>query len=163
MNKSLLTDIPEYHSPFILQLYAMSHSISQWVPWVDTSLSCGPACGAQQLVCTACWSRGHISWHSLPALSPGSRPGSRAAHPVTTERPLLSPRMNQDTFGNRKSYLASVAWDLGRFFSRYFLDIKAIILLSVKSESLNKGRRHLNFLNICLNVWRTRWICSLAS
>lgn len=33
------------------------------------------------------------------------------------------------------SYRASVTWDLGRFFSRYFLDTKAIILLSVKSPS----------------------------
>lgn len=61
------------------------------------------------------------------------------------------------------SYWASVAWGLGRFFSRYFLDTKAIILLSVKSESLNKGSRHLSFSNNCVNVRRAWWICSLAS
>lgn len=45
-------------------------------PWVDTFLSCGPACGVRQLVCTACWSTGgtHIPHHSLPALNPGSTP-----------------------------------------------------------------------------------------
>lgn len=35
-----------------------------------------------------------------------------------------------------------MTWDLSRFFARYLIDTKAIILLSVKSESLTKGLRH---------------------
>lgn len=119
-------------------------------PWVGTFLSCSPACGVRQLVCTACWSTGgtHIPRHSLPALNPGSTPDSRAAHPANTEEPCSAPGWSR-TFltTSLSSDWASVAWDLGRFFSRSFLDTKAIVLLSVKSESLNKRSRHLSFSN----------------
>lgn len=118
-------------------------------PQVDTSLGSGPAWWARQLVGTACLSTGgtRIPRDSLPALSPGSRPGSWAAHSAV-EKPCSAPGW-RGTFvtTDSSSCWASVTWDQDRFFSRYFLDKKAIVFPSVKSESLTKGWRHLSFLN----------------
>lgn len=107
MTKWALTPpLPEYHSPLILQpkspspYFLLSPSVSSlW--WTLLLAVVLPVETVSLLALPACQQAALISHHSLPALSPGSGPGSRAISSATIEKPLLSSRIKLVFFNNK--------------------------------------------------------------